>query len=67
MLGRAVEVEAHVVARRDAEAPQPVGEPGGALVELAEGEAPVAAHHRLTVGDGVGHELEQVGQVEVHR
>jgi hypothetical protein len=44
-----------------------VGQPVGSFLQLAVAEPPVADHHRLSVGHGVGHDLEQVGEVEAGR
>jgi gamma-glutamyltranspeptidase/glutathione hydrolase len=41
-------------------------DPIGALVELAEREAAIAGHNREAIGRGVGHEFEEVGEVELH-
>jgi hypothetical protein len=41
-----------------------VGEPRGALVELPVGQSSVTTDDGLPVGDSVGDELEQVGDVE---
>jgi hypothetical protein len=41
-----------------------VRQPGGALVELFVRQSTIAADDRLPVRDGVGDELEQVGDVE---
>ena len=41
-----------------------VGEPGGALVELRVRQSSLAADDRFPVGNSVGDELEQVGNVE---
>jgi hypothetical protein len=41
-----------------------VRQPGGPLVDLAVCQSSVAADDRLAVGNGVGDELEQVGNVE---
>ena len=65
MLGRVVELEADVSAGPDAELVlQRVRQSGGALVELSVGQTLLAADNRFPVGDGVGKELEQVGDVE---
>src|SRR5204863_9647037 len=66
-LGTVVEIEPDVVAPPYPEARQPVRQPGAALVEQGVGEPPICGHDRFTVTDGVGHALEQIGQVELHR
>ena len=44
-----------------------VREPVRALVELAVGQAAVAADQRDAIGDRVDDALEKVGEVELHR
>jgi hypothetical protein len=66
-LGPVVEVEPHVVARPYPEVRQRVCQPGAALVEDGVGLPAISGHQRLTVADRVGHALEQIGQVELHR
>ena len=43
-----------------------MGEAVGALVELCVGEAAVAGDERRPVGDRVGDDLVEVGEVELH-
>ena len=59
-------VEPDVIPRPDAEPGQVMGQPAGALVELAVGDLPVSAGHRGTVGEGVRRVLEEVGEVQGH-
>ena len=53
-----------MVAGTDAVVEQVVGEPVGPLVELPVRHSGVAGDERGAVRAGVGHDLEQVGQVE---
>jgi hypothetical protein len=55
----------HVVAGADAGAAQVLRDPVGPLVELPVGEADVARDQRQAVGDGVGDDLEQIGEIEL--
>jgi hypothetical protein len=65
MFGRVEQLQADVVAGVDPKLfGQSVRESGGALVQLAVRPSRGAAHHRFAVSDGVGNELEQVGDVE---
>ena len=65
VLGRVVELEADVVAGPDGELRvKRVRQSRRPLVELAVRQPSVAADDRLAVGNGVGNELEQVGDVE---
>jgi hypothetical protein len=65
VLGRVVQLQADVVPGLDPELVlERVRQPGGALVELLVGQSTIAADDRLAVGNGVGDELEQVGDVE---
>gem|GEM_PF-6240049 len=65
MLGRVVQLQADVVPGLDAELGlERVRQSSRALVELPVGQSTLAADDRLPVGDGVGNELEQVGDVE---
>ena len=59
-------VDADVLAGDDPDVAQVVRDPVRPLVELPEGEAPVAGDDRGAVGNGVGDDLEQVGEVEFH-
>jgi hypothetical protein len=43
-----------------------MGKAIGALVELCVGEAPVAGHECEPIGHRVGHDLVEVGEVELH-
>ena len=65
-LGAVVGVDADVAARADALLGQVVGQAVGPLLELSVGQPPLAGHQALAVGDGVGHQLEQVGHVPGH-
>jgi hypothetical protein len=65
VLWRVVELEADVVAGPDGElGVERVRQSRRPLVELAVRQPSVAADDRLAVGNGVGNELEQVGNVE---
>jgi len=65
VLGRVVQLQADVVPGLDAELGlERVRQSSRALVELPVGQSTLAADDRLPVGDGVGNELEQVGDVE---
>ena len=58
------EVQADVITRTDAQPGQMVCESVRALVQRAVRESAVTGNERLALVDGVGHELEQIGQVE---
>ena len=66
VLDRVVEVERDVVARPDALVREVVGETVHPLVDGRIGETAFTADQRLGVGDGVGHPLPQVREVEFH-
>jgi hypothetical protein len=60
-----VQVEGDAVARPHAARLQRVREPCGALVELCEGEPPVAVDQRVALRHRVGDEFEDVRELEV--
>ena len=51
----------------DPEVGEPVRDPGRGLVELAVGAAARPADQRLALGHVVGHALEEIREVELHR
>ena len=59
-------VDRDLVAGLDTAGEEMMGEAVGALVELGVGEAPVAGDERRPVGHRVGHDLVEVGEVELH-
>ena len=59
-------VDRDLVARLDTVVEEMMGEAVGALVELGVGEAPVAGDERRPVRHRVGHDLVEVGEVELH-
>ena len=65
VLAAVVQIEADVVAGGDAHlVGEGRGERGRPRIERREGQPVRTAHDGLAVGDGVGHELEEVGEVE---
>ena len=63
VLGAVEELDADVVAGPDACAEEVVGQAVGALLQLGVGEPALAAHQRHPFRHGLGHALEEVGQV----
>ena len=56
-----------MLAGKDADVAQVMRDPARALVEVAIGQAAVAGDQRDAIRYRVGHGLEQVGEVELHR
>ena len=64
VLGAVEQLQTHVVAGADARGQQVVGQSVGSFVELVIGQPATTGHHRLVLGDGVGHQLEQITEIE---
>ncbi len=67
VLGAVQELESHVVAGADSRRQQVMGQSVGAVLELAVGQPPFTGDDRLPLRDGVGHQLEQISEIERRR